>query len=129
MQRNAYKPLARKLVAASLEDGRISDSRVKAVLQMLRGQPERQRKQILEEYLRQMRREQERSHLLIEHAGPLASSAREAIVRSVSARAGRPLEVEVRENPALIGGTRVRLGDDIYDASIESRLRQLSNAQ
>lgn len=117
--------LARKLVAASLEDGQLSAARVEAVLALLRKQPERQRKPLLLAYLRLMRREEARSHLIIEYAGPLSDEARDAIVRNMSTRAGRKLTVETRELPSLIGGVRVRLGDDVFDASIATRLAQL----
>lgn len=120
--------LARKLVSASLEDGVPSSARTQRVLELLRKQPERERKLLLEAYQKGMRREVARSHLVIEYAGPLSDDARDAIVATMSARAGRKLTVETRENPELIGGTRVRLGDDVYDASITGRLAQLSKA-
>lgn len=120
--------LARKLVRASLQDGGISQQRVSAVLELLRRQSETRRRELLKAYLRQMRREQARNTLLIEHAGPLASKARDEIVSSMSAKAGRRLSVETRENPELLGGVRVRLGDDVYDASIAGRLAALSQA-
>lgn len=93
---------------------------------MLRRQPERQRRLLLNAYRVGIRREEAKSRLIIEHAGPLSSQARDSIVSSMSAKAGRTLSVETRENPALIGGVRVRLGDDVFDASITGRLQSLA---
>lgn len=119
--------LARNLVRASLdEEGRLSAKRVEAVLALLRRQPERQRRLLLNAYRLRMRREEAKSKLIIEHAGPLSSEARDTIVSSMSASSGRRLTVETRENPSLIGGVRVRLGDDVYDASITGRLESLA---
>lgn len=121
--------LAKKLVRASLQDGRISQQRVSAVLELLRRQPEARRRELLKAYLRQMRREEARHTLVIEHAGPLSPKARDEIVSSMSAKAGRRLSVETRETPDLLGGVRVRLGDDVFDASIAGRLAALSQAR
>lgn len=93
---------------------------------MLRRQPERQRRLLLNAYRVAMRREEAKSRLVIEHAGPLSSDARDSIVSSMSAKAGRRLTVETRENPSLIGGVRVRLGDDVFDSSIAGRLESLA---
>ena len=51
---------------------------------------------------------------------------RKALVDGLSQKTGRKLIVVERENPALIGGIRVRLGDDEYDASIAGKLARLA---
>ena len=118
--------LARKLAQASIADGEASPARVSAVLELLRKRPERERKALLVAYLRLMRREEALRTLLIERSGPLDEASRKAIVEGLSKKTGHKLIVRERENPALIGGLKVRLGDDEYDASIAGTLARLA---
>ena len=38
------------------------------------------------------------------------------------------MEVEFAENADLIGGMRVKLGDDVYDGSVKTRLSRLAES-
>jgi F-type H+-transporting ATPase subunit delta len=118
--------LARKLVHASIADGEPSPARVSAVLELLRRRPDRERKALLVAYLRLMRREEALRTLVIERSGALDDASRKALVDGLSQKTGRKLIVVERENPALLGGIRVRLGDDEYDASIAGKLARLA---
>lgn len=54
----------------------------------------------------------------------------DAIGEALRARhgAGARLEFDVRVDPELIGGARVRVGDDVIDMSIRGRLERLARA-
>jgi F-type H+-transporting ATPase subunit delta len=41
------------------------------------------------------------------------------------ARYGDDLTIEFKTNPTLLGGLRVKLGDDVWDGSVRNRLRTL----
>ena len=43
-------------------------------------------------------------------------------------RYGPGLDVAYWINPALLGGLKIRVGSDVYDGSIQSRLEELKNA-
>jgi F-type H+-transporting ATPase subunit delta len=43
-------------------------------------------------------------------------------------RFGRKLEPTVVEDPALIGGVRVVVGDEVLDTSVKARLEQMKAA-
>jgi len=120
------KALARKLVKSSIVDGEASPQRVSAVLELMHRRPEGQRKTILQVYLRMMRREEALSTLVIERAGDLDDASRKALIDGMSARSGRKLIVRESENLNLIGGLKVSLGDDVFDASITGMLSRLS---
>jgi F-type H+-transporting ATPase subunit delta len=112
--------LARKLAAISIEGGEPSSERVDAVLAYLSKRPMAERKAVLKVYLRMMRREEYQRTLLIEHAGALDDTSRAGLVGGMGR--GRKLMVTDKDNPALLGGLRVRLGDDVYDASLQGIL-------
>jgi F-type H+-transporting ATPase subunit delta len=56
-------------------------------------------------------------------AGDLADALRDTLARTLAATPVLKLEVD----PSLIGGLVVQVGDDVYDASVRSRLEQLRN--
>lgn len=121
------KALARKLADASMEGGEPSSKRVDAVLAFLRTRPLSQRRALLAAYLRMMRREEALRTLSIEKAGPLDDASKAALVAGMEQRGGRKLVVTETENAALIGGLKVRLGDDVYDASLQGILARIGH--
>lgn len=65
-----------------------------------------------------------------EVSSPIAldSSTLESIKCSFSQRYNRPIQVKTHLDTSLIAGIRVKVGDDVYDASIAERLRRISEA-
>jgi F-type H+-transporting ATPase subunit delta len=55
-------------------------------------------------------------------ATPLTDSQHARLVAALSARAGQPVVVEEVIDPAVIGGVRVDLGDEVIDGTMASRL-------
>jgi len=43
-------------------------------------------------------------------------------------RYGKGLQFSFSQNPALIGGTRVQVGSDVYDGSVRARLNELDES-
>ncbi|MGS0753914.1 F0F1 ATP synthase subunit delta [Roseateles sp. GG27B] len=52
----------------------------------------------------------------------------EALVITLEKRFGRKLNVTVQVEPALIGGIRVVVGDEVLDTSVKARLEQMKVA-
>lgn len=123
--KTAVKSFARKLAGISVENGEPSDVRVNAVLAYLRKKPVGQRKALLSAYLRIMRRGEYLRTLSIERAGALDAGSKAALVAGMTKTSGRKLIVAERDNPALIAGLKVRLGDDVYDASVLGAINTL----
>ncbi len=124
----SHKDYARKLVSLSLDgSGRISDERVSAILQVLKEKSPRHLKLILKIYLYYVKQEIRRSEAVLEYAGEIQPAAVEAIERDLSSRYHRSVSSVSRENPDLIAGLRVTIGDDVYDASVAGHLEKLAN--
>ncbi len=117
---------AKKLLSLSLQDGVVSAERVEAVLTALRNQPPRNAKAILRAYAKLIKRAIAAQTAVVESAVPLDESALKAISQHFSQQYGRAIVVQSSENPSLIAGLRVRIGDDLYDASITGRLERLA---
>jgi F-type H+-transporting ATPase subunit delta len=65
---------------------------------------------------------------VIETAVELEPAAADRLVAALSKRLGRKLEASFRVAPDIIGGVIVRLGDQVIDASLATRLTRLARA-
>ena len=50
------------------------------------------------------------------------------MAQTLERRFGRKLNVTVQEDPSLIGGIRVVVGDEVLDTSVKARLEQMKVA-
>lgn len=67
-----------------------------------------------------------RAHAVAEvrSAVALDDTQRARLVEALSQATGRQIEVRVVVDPSLIGGVVARVGDEIFDGSVRSRLRE-----
>jgi len=117
---------ARILLNASLENGSVSAERVSGALAWVEKTQPSQAIAILREYQRLVQVEINKSHARIEHAGAIGADAVASIAASLSKRYNRTVTATASENPSLIAGVRVEIGDDVYETSIAGQLESLS---
>jgi F-type H+-transporting ATPase subunit delta len=88
-----------------------------------------QRLDLLPTILDQTKRRQEirtgQQRVEVESAVPLSEDAKQSLQQTLKAMLRTDPIVELRVDPDLIGGLRVRVGDTIYDTSLRTRLKQL----
>lgn len=119
--------LAKKLVELSREaNGVVTDAKVSEVLAGLRQVEVRQPLAVLKTYLYYLRREVALQTAMVSTPGALAPDALDAIAAKFTAQYDRPISAETKEDPSLIAGVRIRVGDDVYDASLAGRLQRLA---
>ena len=58
-------------------------------------------------------------------AEPIEESVRKRIEKSLSTKLGKQIQLESRVDPSVIGGMVVRIGDTVYDGSVQSQLSQV----
>lgn len=119
------RQFAHNLFKLSLEDGRVSESRVGAILGWVDREKPHRAVALLREYRRLVMIEIDRNLAKVEHAGDLSADSLREIAASFSKRYGRPIEATARPNADLIAGLRVRIGCDIYENSVASQLAAL----
>ncbi|HYF42013.1 MAG TPA: F0F1 ATP synthase subunit delta [Ramlibacter sp.] len=68
------------------------------------------------------------SDAVVYSAFPIAASALGEVAQALEKRFGRKLNVTVQEDPSLIGGIRVVVGDEVLDTSVKARLEQMKVA-
>jgi F-type H+-transporting ATPase subunit delta len=77
----------------------------------------------------ELKREHERVlRARITSAQPLSDSQRADIVAALEKRYGRKVEAELDVDPALLGGARVQVGDQVIHASVRDALAQMAAA-
>jgi F-type H+-transporting ATPase subunit delta len=118
--------MARELFRFSLVDGRLDASRVAGISERLVAEKPRGYLQILKELSRLVRLELERRHATIESASPLDETGAINIANTLRQIFGNDITTEFRTSPALLGGLRIKLGSDVWDGSVSSRLAALS---
>ncbi len=118
--------LARELFRLSLVDGRLDANRVATISERLVAEKPRAYLQILKEISRLVRLELERRHAVIESAAPLDEASARNIANTLKQRFGSDITTEFRTSAGLLGGLRIKLGSDVWDGSISSRLAAFS---
>ena len=63
-----------------------------------------------------------------ESAVALGQAQQQDVRNSLKRLKGGDVTVEFATNPGLIGGMRVKIGDDVYDGSVKTRLTGLSES-
>lgn len=122
------RELARRLARLSVEDGAVSPAKVQEVLAYLRAKAPTGLRAILKSYLYFIQREIKTGTALVEYAGQPSAAALAGLQASLTAEYQRPVRVMARENPALLAGLRIRVGDDVIDHSVAGRLAALQSA-
>ena len=64
----------------------------------------------------------------IESAFPLSEDQVRVLVRKLEARTERKVRASVSVVPELIGGVRVQVGDELWDASVRGQLDTMASA-
>jgi F-type H+-transporting ATPase subunit delta len=68
------------------------------------------------------------SDAVVYSAFPIAPEALVGVAQALEKRFGRKLNLTVQEDPSLIGGIRVVVGDEVLDTSVKARLEQMKVA-
>jgi F-type H+-transporting ATPase subunit delta len=107
--------------------GLLNENRVREVVRRVVAAGDRETPAILAHFLRLVRLEVARHTANIESAAPLPGELRTMIEASLTRLYGPGLVMTFIEQPALIGGMRIRVGSDLYDGSVLGRLAALED--
>ena len=118
---------ARRLYRLCLVDGRLDEARVREVARGLAGSKRRGAIQVLEGLRNMVRLERDRRRASVETATVLPDDLRGTVSGNLARAYGAGLETTFSENPALIGGMRIRVGSDVYDGSVRARLAAIAD--
>jgi F-type H+-transporting ATPase subunit delta len=119
---------ARALFQTCSKDGGLDIDRVRMIAKRIGEEKPRGYLGILTAFQRQIRLDLEKRHAVVESAEALSEDLKNGVLKDLKARYGDEVTSEFKVVPALLGGMRVRVGSDIWDGSVRTRLDQLSQA-
>lgn len=120
------KQFVKKLVELSKEDGILTEDRVAKVLEALKKAQYRHHLLILKTFLSHIRREIALQTAVVYAPTTLSEDALRAVETQFTSLYKRPIRAVFQQDDSLIAGVRVRIGDDVYDASVAGRLQRLA---
>jgi F-type H+-transporting ATPase subunit delta len=83
---------------------------------------------IVEELARKASAEREHALAEVRSAVELTAEQRDRLAQALSQATGRKVDVKVVVDPSVIGGVVARVGDEVFDGSIASRLEDAKQA-
>ena len=119
---------ARRLFGLCQTDGRLDDAKLRSVVARLIESKPREYAAVLAALQKLTRLDLDRRKVTVESAVELDESTRTRVVAGLAKQYGADLKVDYQVNPALIGGLRIRVGNDVFDGSVQGRLDRLAAA-
>ena len=119
---------ARRLFGLCQTNGLFDEDKLRTVVSRLIDSTPRDYKAILAALQRLTRLEFERREVTVESAVALDEETRQRVVAGLTHQYGPGLVVQYKTTPDLLGGLRIRVGNDVFDGSVQGRLQRLANA-
>jgi len=119
---------ARRLFGLCQVDGQLDDNKLRDLVSKLIASQPREYRAILAAIQHLTRLEEDRRTVLVESATPLTASEGQQVVAGLAKDYGTNLNIHYKTNPELLGGLRIKVGDDVLDGSVKGRLARLSKA-
>ena len=119
---------ATQLFKSCQVNGRLDADRTQKTVQLLIEQKPRGYFGILQHLHRLVKLDEASRTARVESAVALGQAQQQDIQDSLNRLKGGDVTVEFAENPRLIGGMRVKIGDDVFDGSVKTRLTGLSES-
>jgi F-type H+-transporting ATPase subunit delta len=119
------RKVSREMFRQSFTSNKLDEEKISEMVQSVLAKKPRHFVDMLKDYQRLVKLEVDKRHVVIESATPLNRSIGDQVVSNLKARYGEDLTTEFRTNPELLGGLRIKIGNDVWDGSVKSRLNQL----
>ena len=118
------RKLVKKMVEESIKDGVLQERKVAVFVSEVKKLSLATSIFILSEYKKRLLFELSKHTLVVESAMDVNMIELNKIKKALKGF-GKIVKTEVRINPSLIGGLKIKLGDIIFDDSIKSRIAQI----
>lgn len=119
---------AKEIFRSTFVNGVMDGSKVRQVVHIVLDTKPRGYIAILEHFKRLVKLEEDRRSARVESAIPLDPAQQQSIQGTLTRVYGPGLNIQFVQNPAVLGGLRVKVGSDVFDGTIQSRLQRLAEA-
>jgi F-type H+-transporting ATPase subunit delta len=116
---------AKELFRSCVADGLLNEERVRQMVQRVLATKPRGYLGILSHFQRLVKLDLDRRTARIESAVQLPDDLQARVRAGLTQLYGAGLYLNFSQDPALIGGMRIKVGSDVYDGSIKGRLAAL----
>ena len=120
--------LAKQLFKSCQIDDQLKADRVRKAVSLLIEQKPRGYFGILQNLQRLVKLDEASRSARVESAVALGQAQQQDVRNSLKRLKGGDVTVAFATNPGLIGGMRVKIGDDVFDGSVKTRLASLSES-
>src|SRR5258707_2405841 len=108
--------------------GMLDENRVRQAVRLVLESKPRGYMAILGHFQRLVKLDLDRRSARIESAAPLPSDLQGTVQMGLTRVYGKGLNFSFTQNPALLGGMRIKVGSDVYDGSVQARLAALQES-
>ena len=116
---------AKALFRDCIVNGVLDENRIRNVVSKVAQLKPRGYVEILSHFERLVKLEVERRTAKVESAAPLSPEVQAEVKNKLAGIYGQGLNISFEQNPALLGGLRIKVGSDVYDGSVQARLEDL----
>lgn len=119
---------ARRLFGFCQTEGRLDESKLRTVFEKVATAKPRDFRAILAALHRLTRLDVEKRTVTVESAEEMPQADQRRVMANLIAQYGDDLIFNFTVTPSLLGGLRIRVGDDLYDGSVQGRIDRLATA-
>ncbi|MGJ8695602.1 MAG: ATP synthase F1 subunit delta [Verrucomicrobiaceae bacterium] len=120
--------LSRRIFRLCSGDGQMNEDHLRLAINKLSTEKPRDYRGILHTLRRLIRNELASKQVTVQSAVALDPNSAEQLATSLRQKYGQDLSFNFETNPDLIGGLKIRVGNDVFDGSVKSRLDRLANS-
>ena len=119
---------AKQLFRLCTVNGLLDEGRIRRVVQFVTAAGSRGGATVLTRFLRLVKLDCAQHTAVVESAAPLPAVMQATMRADLAQRYGPGLTTTFASRPALIGGMRIQVGNDVYDGSVQARLAALEKS-
>jgi len=119
---------ARQLFRSCQVNGLLDENRVRQTASLLSEKRPRGYVKTLSRLHRLVKLDLEQHAARVESATPLPAELQSEVTNEIKKKYGAGVSISFSQNPALIGGLRIQVGNDLYDGSVKMRLQKLEES-
>ena len=123
IDKNLHK-IIKQLVKVSFIEGKLVETQATKSIKILKTLPKEQAIAALTEYLKELKFKQRQHTLYLETVAPLSLAQLEKVKKIVDKK-NQITKVVTSINPEILGGFKLKMGDEIWDESIAGKLVQI----
>lgn len=119
---------ARRLFGLCKDGTRLNHEKLRTAFTRIAEEKPRDYKAILVALHKLVRLDLAKRKVLVESAVELDQATRQRLFNDLALKYGNDIEIEYSVAETLLGGLRIRVGDDVFDGSVQGRLDRFAKA-